>query len=275
MIAVPASLARSKFDVIGITSTDWSTRVSVSLCQTMTGAGPSAPWGDTGRGRPTRPHRASTSVFVVEVISPCCEARLGEVSILLGRRAEPSEIPPGRLSSVDHGDLDVLPLGQREGSLQAKRATLVRCSNTPFRRSSAHAGGLALMGDRAEAAGPIPDPRLAILSAVFLHSALSLAREARKELAPRRRPGAVDRRGDGAGGLLDAALAANSIRLAAEWERRRLPRRQVPRREGTGACPASRSSTTCRSSTPASRPSRSSSSRSSRRTTSPSRSTAA
>lgn len=124
--AVPARFARSRFVVSGTTSTDWSTRVNVSLCQITTGLRPVC---SRGRYAPRSAHQTSprfNSAPLLRVRSPSPRGPAQQVQAHPRSRSSqaspnPSDRGPGAgLRLTSHAHLGEGPTARRAGARHSR-----------------------------------------------------------------------------------------------------------------------------------------------------------
>src|SRR5258708_2296957 len=88
---------------------------------------PSAPVGDRGRGLPTRPRRASTTVLGIEGVAPLGESLFHESHVLFpAGPGKPVKVPPVGIGLAHHDDTHPLAWPQRQRGLRLEQAILVK-----------------------------------------------------------------------------------------------------------------------------------------------------
>jgi len=125
MRAVPASFARSRFVVRGTTRTDWSSRVNVSLCHTMTGVGQFVPASGRPQDRPTRSRHVSPSVLAIKGGGPLFKAGFRQGKIVVAMGDEPGQIPASGVRPSNDDESNPLARAQRQRRHRSKEAVLI------------------------------------------------------------------------------------------------------------------------------------------------------
>jgi hypothetical protein len=87
----------------------------------------SAPGADRGRGLPTRPRRASTTVLGIEGVAPLGESLFRKSDVLFPTDPGKSvEVPPAGIELAHHDDTHPLAWPQRQRGLRFEQAILVK-----------------------------------------------------------------------------------------------------------------------------------------------------